>query len=282
MAHLFTPRTGWQSEHLGLFILSKFAFCANPVTVSDDLGSDFFCCLFDVQRIKGQKAVVPLSSFAIQIKSSQGLVDVSNKISYLADLELPFFVGVVDKRRLRLTLYSGEYLPLLFSELGCPTRLCIKPVNRRQVSVGRYYERYGPSKYRVLFPLVAHIRADVSQASIRRVVRNLRDLCRRVHGNISTRRTDEHIYSIPGPKKYYLMAGPGSVKVFRVNFYKRLAEALYNFEWLLRSRPKRFKLREARMYRGFVSQLESQGVVLPGYLTKRDRSLYRRMREHDV
>jgi hypothetical protein len=151
MAQLLTPRMGWQSEHLGLFILSKFAFCANPVTVSDDLGSDFFCCLFEIRRMKGQECVVPQASFAIQIKSSEGSVDVSNKIPYLADLELPFLLGIVDQKRLRLSLYSGEYLPLLFSKFGHPSRLRIKPVNRRRVAVSRYCERFGSNKYRVLF-----------------------------------------------------------------------------------------------------------------------------------
>ena len=50
MSYLATFGKGRQNEHLGLFILSRFVFVANPVTVSDDLGSDLFCNLFTVKR----------------------------------------------------------------------------------------------------------------------------------------------------------------------------------------------------------------------------------------
>ncbi len=274
MPHLNATRKGWQNEHLGLFILSKFAFCASPVTVSDDLGSDFFCCLFEIRKLRETEVVLPLSSFAIQIKSTPKPFDVTDKIGYLSELEVPFFVGVVERSTLTLSIYSGEYLPLMFSEKGLPRKLRIKLVNR-SVSLSRYNERFGRKRFRILFPRVATISAGAPEADIQKVVQVLQALCRRVQSNIATRRTEEHVYSIPGRHPTYVMAGPGSVKVFRDNFYKRLAEAFYNFDWLRKYQPRRFDLGEVQIYDAFMRKLKNYGVKMPALVKKRHRALIR-------
>jgi hypothetical protein len=277
MAHLNATRKGWQNEHLGLFILSKFAFCASPVTVSDDLGSDFFCCLFEIRKLRGIEVVLPLSSFAIQIKSTATPFDITDKIRYLSDLEVPFFVGVVERSTLALHIYSGEFLPLMFSEKGLPRALRIKLVNR-SVSISRYHEPFGPKKYRILFPRVARIGARSHKTDIKRVVKVLGALCRRVQSNIATRRTEEHVYSIPGRYPTYIMAGPGSVKVFRDNFYKRLAEVFYNFDWQKRHQRRRLDLGEVQIYDEFIRKLKKYGVKMPGLVRKRHCALMRALR----
>ncbi len=43
------------------------------------------------------------SSLGIQIKSKEETILATNKIEYLTKLELPFFVGVIDRENLRLT-----------------------------------------------------------------------------------------------------------------------------------------------------------------------------------
>jgi hypothetical protein len=48
VAQLGRFRKGWENEHLASFLLSRIAFVANPLTVADDIGSDFFCTLFEV------------------------------------------------------------------------------------------------------------------------------------------------------------------------------------------------------------------------------------------
>lgn len=61
MSYLASFRKGWESENLARFILSRFAFVAHPSTVSDDIGSDFFCTLFEVKREKKHDYLSPSS-----------------------------------------------------------------------------------------------------------------------------------------------------------------------------------------------------------------------------
>lgn len=260
MSHLNATRKGWQNEHLGLFILSQLAFCASPVTISDDLGSDLFCCLFRTSTEGGKEVVRPLNSFAIQLKSGAKSLDASNKVGYLRELEIPFFIGVVE--RLGMTIYSGEYLPLFFSKAEPPRKLRLKPVNRR-VSASHFFESFGPRKFRVLCPRVLTLEARASKAAINKAARRLHELCRRIHGNIATRRTEEHVYSIESRRPYLIMAGPGSARVFRDNLYLRLAEAFYNFAWLLKNRPKSFRPAEAQIYIDFFHGLGKCRARMP-------------------
>src|SRR5882762_2522416 len=95
MAHLLTPRKGWENEKLASYLLSRFSFVAQPTSVADDLGSDFFCTIFEIHDSSGTDVLVPRSSFAIQVKSSISEVSMDNKIDYLDRLQMPFFIGVV-------------------------------------------------------------------------------------------------------------------------------------------------------------------------------------------
>src|SRR6266851_1938733 len=96
--HLLAPRKGWENERLASYLLSRFSFVAQPSTIADDLGSDFFCTIFEiVTGTSGRDSLRPLSSFAIQVKSSVEPVPMDNKIDYLQRLELPFFLGVVSQ-----------------------------------------------------------------------------------------------------------------------------------------------------------------------------------------
>src|SRR3989442_3819860 len=48
MGQLYTVRTGWEAERLAHYLLSRFSFVAQPTTISDDVGSDFYCTIFDI------------------------------------------------------------------------------------------------------------------------------------------------------------------------------------------------------------------------------------------
>ncbi|MGB2697165.1 MAG: hypothetical protein WBD28_04805 [Candidatus Zixiibacteriota bacterium] len=111
-------KRGWDREKLAEYILSRFSFVAKPSTVSDDIGSDFFCTLFRLEEKDGLDYPLPLSSFAIQIKSSDATFDFSPHIDYLQNLKIPFFWGVLDESRRILSIYSGENLPVFFSHVG--------------------------------------------------------------------------------------------------------------------------------------------------------------------
>jgi hypothetical protein len=75
------------------------------------------------------------------------------------------------------------------------------------------------------------------------------------------------------------MAGPGSVKVFRDNFYKRLAEVFYNFDWLRQYQRRRLDLGEVRIYDEFFRKLKKHGAKMPALVRKRHGALMRALSE---
>ena len=52
--------------------------------------------------------VEPRTSFAIQVKSSGGKIEAHNKIQYFKNLEIPFFIGVINQSAAELRIYSAE------------------------------------------------------------------------------------------------------------------------------------------------------------------------------
>ena len=267
MSYLATFGKGRQNEHLGLFILSRFVFVANPVTVSDDLVSDFFCNLFTVKRCRTVQYLEPHNAFSIQIKSSNKIFDVTNKIAYLWELELPYFVGVVDQSKLSLTIYSGEFLPLFFAKVGIPERMRIELVDG-SVTPDDYHRKYGHRKYRVYFPQVTTIQATIEDESLKGEVDDLKRLCSRMHENLATRRSEEHIYTVGDSEQVRIVAGSGSAKVFRDNFYKRLAEVFFNFFWIVTKEPSKFDIDEYLIYKKLRSDLRKCGKKMPDYVEK--------------
>ena len=129
MAHLLKIRKGWANENLARFILSKFSFVSQPATIADDLGADFYCTFF-IQGSKKRKTksdkiiedvfIYPKNSFAIQIKSSRRPFNITNKLEYFDSLEIPLFIGVVNQKKLSISIYSGDVIPELFSFVGLP------------------------------------------------------------------------------------------------------------------------------------------------------------------
>ena len=82
-------------------------------------------------------------------------------------------------------------------------------------------------------------------------------LCQRAAANIRSRRSEEHIYQWDDKATFSIVAGIGSVQHFRDNVYKRLAEAFYNFEFLLNNQPQHFDLAEFRVYERFHIALKA-------------------------
>ena len=114
MPQLLSFRKGWQSEHLAKYLLSKFSFIAEPITVNDDTGVDFFCTQFFVKRIGSKDYCIPKSSFSIQIKSDLD-INIERNIDYIQNLGIPYYIGHVKKETSEMVIYSGEYLPELFA-----------------------------------------------------------------------------------------------------------------------------------------------------------------------
>ena len=273
MGQLAAPRIGWENEHLATYLLSKVSFVANPITVSDDVGSDFFCTLFESRIENTAEQLFPRNSFAIQIKSKEETILATNKIEYLTNLELPFFVGVIDQKNLRLSIYSGEYVPILFTQHGIPQKeLKLSPV-RDVVSIKDYCRTKTDKSLKVLtaflkMPFVMEISANDDRDTIRTKARQASDLCSRMHQNISTRVSQEYIFKLNEPGSTLIMAGSGSATTFRRNFCFRLAEALYNLQWLHANQRNQFKIEEFRVYEKCYLGLIETNIEIPDKLRK--------------
>lgn len=282
MAHLAAPRIGWENEHLATFLLSRISFVANPITVADDIGSDFFCTLF-VSRIENNaEQLFPRNSFAIQIKSTAAIIPATNKIEYLEKLELPFFVGIVDRTHLKLKLriYSGEYIPILFTKYGIPRELQLSPAPVTEIETNGYCDVTQDHNLVALsallrLPFVAEICAQDSRENILSKAQQLGELCSRMHMNISAKASREYIFRLDQPDAVMIMAGSGSATTFRQNFYRRLAEAFYNLEWIHKSQRHNFKMEEFRVYEKCYLGFIEAGIEIPMML----REIYNRLKQ---
>lgn len=269
MPHLAGPRRGWENKHLAAVLLSRISFIARPYTVGDDIGSDFFCTLFDVSPRGAKEMLFARNSFAIQVKSRRDRsFPFSNKIDYLTKLELPFFLGIVDRNKMRLSIYSGEYLPFLFAEHGTPAALQLVPLSAKGIAKASYYEKRAGHRIRLRLPFVLHLNLHDDLKTLAAKGKELRTLCSRVHENISARTSCEYIFKLSQSSGVVIMAGPGSARTFRTNFCLRLAEAFYNLHWIRRSRPRQFKMREFLLYEQCYKGLMAQGSEIPRVLRR--------------
>jgi hypothetical protein len=107
MPPLYRPRVGWESERLAHYLLSRFSFVAQPTSIADDVGPDFYCTIFDILD-STPPMVEPRTSFAIQVKSNVDKIEAHNKVQFLYNLEIPFFLGVANQANaeLKILLHS--------------------------------------------------------------------------------------------------------------------------------------------------------------------------------
>lgn len=254
MAHLYKIRTGWEGERLAHYLLSRFSFVAQPTTIADDVGSDFYCTIFDALD-SNPPTIEPRISFAIQVKSNADKLEAHNKVQYLHRLEIPFFIGVVDQTRAELKIFSAERYPMMTSVFGLRKKLWLRPVEKDDPR--NCYDGWSDPDGVILdcYHVVTFSVLEDRRA-LRTKVEMLLALCQRAVANIGSRRAEEHIYQWDDEATTYsIVAGPGSIKYFRDNMYKRLAEAFYNFEYLLNSQPQNFSLSEFEVYERFHLEL---------------------------
>src|SRR5713101_4280370 len=285
MPHLVIPRKGWENESLAAYLLSRFSFVARPTSIADDVGSDFFCTIFETRKVSDRDVLIPRNSFAIQVKSSPSEVLVENKIDYLSALELPFFIGVVSQSPPAMDVYSAELLPLLFSDVGRPDRLSLIPVAKSDFDPEKYYERFRGKRIRLRCPLVAAFSVEDDRSMLTTKVRALLDVCTRTHRNIATRLGEEHIYDLDGKGNLKIVAGSGSVNHFRANFIKRLGEVFSNLNWIVGAGLQDNSIMdEIELFDSLYRKLENlYGPIygaLPSYVTTPYNILAARLRGH--
>lgn len=252
MPHLYTVRSGWEGERLAEYLLSRFSFVAQPTTIADDVGSDFYCTIFDITTTV-PPTVEPRISFAIQVKSKQERIEFHNKVHYLHRLEIPFFLGIVNQARGELKVYSAERFPMMAAEFGLRKKLWLQPVDDDPQN---YCDgETDPDGVTLYCCQVCTFLAGEDRNDIRPKVEKLVALCQRAEANIRSRRSEEHIYQWDDKGTCTIVAGVGSVQHFRDNIYKRLAEAFYNFEFILTNQPNDFNPDEFQVYERFYLAL---------------------------
>jgi hypothetical protein len=277
MAHLTCFRKGWENENLARYILSKFSFVAQPTSTGDDIGVDFFCTF--IER-KNQKCILPKNFFAIQIKSNMDKIDITDKIQYLESLELPFFVGVVEQKNLKLTLYSGEYIPIFFSYKGIPDKLQIELCDNAMSHSTEYFIQNGNRQFTLKFPKLIEISASFDTRKLDETLKPLYSSCSITQNNISSRKMEEYIFQIPRyPFNTVIFAGSGSEKVFRENFLKRLGEVFYNLDWLHAN--SRFNIKEFECYKKIYEVIENFSTnKIPNFVKQPYESLKKKINKN--
>lgn len=227
--HLATFRNGWQSENLARYILSNFAFIAQPSTIADDIGSDFFCTIFETLSSGKKNYLLPKESFAIQIKSDAKEFSISNKKDYLQGLGIPFFVGVINRKKKELDLYSGEYLIPFF--VDNPKAEKVKVRLSKTINFGLYSCLQKSGEFTVNFPFVLTFGSDRDSPDFMPNVEKTRRACRIISKNISRRNNGEYIFADSVNKGQTLLVK--SEVLIQQSLSKRLSEIFMELSHIL-------------------------------------------------
>ncbi len=190
--HLATFRAGWQSENLARYILSTFAFIAQPSTIADDIGSDFFCTIFEAVSYNNNEYLSPKESFAIQIKSNSRSFSISNKKEYLKNLGIPYFVGVVNRDKRELDVFSGAYLIPFF--VDNPNAQIIKIKLNINCDDEIYNHSDTSGEFTINFPKILTIGPDQGSSDLSSNVKKLSRICQMISRNIARRNNNEFIF----------------------------------------------------------------------------------------
>lgn len=274
MSHLIKFRKGWQCEHLAKFIISKFAFIAEPSNISDDLGSDFYCTMFVIKE-KGQ--LLPQSSFSIQIKSNSKRIEITNKLSYLQNLEMPFFVGVVNRSTRKITIYSGESIPHFFSLYGTQSQ---KPesytfINLIEIRDNKRLVSRNENIFELFFPKILELDSSFDYEKEQGIITPLLSIISTIQKNISSCKALEYVFNLVGEDGVIIYSGSGSAKTYRDNLFKRLAEAFLSIRWIALSSKKEFRLKEFHIYEKALIDIQDHFNGVPYFLA----SAYQQARE---
>lgn len=262
MAQLKKTRDGWQSENLARFILHDFAFIAEPSNIANDIKIDFFCTLFDLKAEDNIDLLFPKNSFAIQIKSNNDLINITDDISFFNSLEIPYFVGVVNKEEKKLSIYSGEYLQLFFSYKSLDCELKIKLIARKNISnIDECFEQVGENRFNLYFPLVCDLLLTDSNDDRKIKLQRIKKVNLLIMHNISLKNNSEYIFSLFENPEFekVVFSGSGSNRVFRENFLYSLTEVFSNLSWIRQNSPEDFNLDEYKIYDSLYKDLQELG-----------------------
>ena len=101
----FNYSLGNRSEYLAIPALTKLGFTVPVPRQEDHFGVDF---IVHLANLEGQTILPTGKSFGIQVKSNENslIFDSQHRRDYLYNSSLPFFLGVVSRKNLTLTVYN--------------------------------------------------------------------------------------------------------------------------------------------------------------------------------
>lgn len=101
-------RSGDLAEQLGILLLQSIALVA-PVPRTEDIGIDVVATL--IRHFDNYKYIAE-ESFFVQIKSSSitEITFENEEVSWLSNLQLPFFIGLIDRKTATIQLYNTHNL----------------------------------------------------------------------------------------------------------------------------------------------------------------------------
>jgi hypothetical protein len=286
MSQLRSFRLGWQSQNLARFILYKFCFLTEPVQVADDIGVDYICTLFETRKRGNNDELLPRNSFAIQVKSEGEIsptkrLDLSPHLAYLERLELPYFLGIVNRDHLKLTIYSGEFLTAFFAYRGLPSRLEVElcqPLPPEKTD--DWLKDIAGNGFLLKFPMVAEITASVGDDELRATVDLMHHLCSTMLGNIAAKLQGLHIFNARDPGQRLLFASAKSFEIFQDGLQQHLAQIFFHLNFLYTQSPAQgrpdvetlFRLYE-RFYNDLASRFNEANLPAELVQTYRDAKM---------
>ena len=215
-------RIGWENEHLAAAILSKFCFISAPVKIGDDIGTDFFCTLFEQQG----EDLIPKNSFMIQIKTSKRNLgkNIEKTWELISNTQIPYVLGFINRQDKSLIIYSGESLCHLAA---------LSPADKKRRIILRedeFKSHLKETKKTVgaNFHKVLEIKIDQDYKNIVGLD-EFKKILERDQKNISRIRNSSTIFELPNGKEV-IYFGPESAKHHLANFIEAAKETLVNLE----------------------------------------------------
>jgi hypothetical protein len=229
MAHLQSYRDGWRHQLIAATILYKFAFVSQPIYSADDVGVDFFCTLFKPEKKGKNSELIPLNSIVIQIKSENKdrQLDLSKHISYLEQLELPYFLGIFCEKEQKLSIYSGEFLTYLFAFKGIPQKLIINMCEELPTDYGNWCNEIADKSYEIPFPKLCDLSASMNTNEFEKGTEKLRQHSWTYQKNIVAYRENTFVFIEPIFEKVLLFMRTGLEDKMLDNWCKQLISQFF-------------------------------------------------------
>ncbi|MHC4064881.1 MAG: hypothetical protein ACYSUI_10320, partial [Planctomycetota bacterium] len=203
--------------------------------MADDIGLDFSCTLFG--EVPGKHAqLTPTLPFGVQVKSSFGRISLTRYVPLLTQSPLPFMLAIADIQRSQLTIYSGRYIRYALDLFGTQLRSFVGVPLNSSVGVDFAVRRAGSTarpRIQVDLPRLVSYGTRSQRVTLQGVQAALATEVLQVGLNDYSAAVNQYLFRFPKPRAATrVLAGSGSVLVFRRVMADRMTEYANNLWWL--------------------------------------------------